>query len=146
MKLFAPLYERTLAWSSHPKAPQLLTILSFFEAIIFPVPPEVMLAPMSLVTNGTARLLLKVAGVTAAREADRAHTVEEIETLIEESGEGGLIGKHQAEILVNLPPMADSDWITVTVRDAAGNRQVYRKRVDTLIDECDSPPPTLPAP
>jgi membrane protein YqaA with SNARE-associated domain len=48
MKLFAPLYERTLAWSAHPKAPQLLAILSFFEAIVFPVPPEVMLAPMSL--------------------------------------------------------------------------------------------------
>lgn len=48
MKLFRPLYERTLAWSAHPKAPLLLTLLSFFEAIIFPVPPEVMLAPMSL--------------------------------------------------------------------------------------------------
>lgn len=48
MKLFAPLYERTLAWSAHPKAPLLLTVLSFAEAIFFPVPPEVMLAPMSL--------------------------------------------------------------------------------------------------
>jgi len=48
MKIFRPLYERTLGWSTHPKAPLLLTLLSFFEAIIFPVPPEVMLAPMSL--------------------------------------------------------------------------------------------------
>lgn len=48
MKLFRPLYERTLSWSAHPRAPLLLTVLSFFEAIIFPVPPEVMLAPMSL--------------------------------------------------------------------------------------------------
>jgi membrane protein YqaA with SNARE-associated domain len=48
MKIFRPLYERTLGWSAHPKAPLLLTLLSFFEAIIFPVPPEVMLAPMSL--------------------------------------------------------------------------------------------------
>lgn len=48
MKLFRPLYERTLSWSAHPKAPLLLTVLSFFEAIFFPVPPEVMLAPMSL--------------------------------------------------------------------------------------------------
>jgi membrane protein YqaA with SNARE-associated domain len=48
MQLFRPLYERTLSWSAHPKAPLLLTVLSFFEAIIFPVPPEVMLAPMSL--------------------------------------------------------------------------------------------------
>ncbi len=48
MKIFAPLYQRTLQWSRHPQAPTLLTGLSFIEAIIFPVPPEVMLAPMSL--------------------------------------------------------------------------------------------------
>lgn len=48
MKLFAPMYERTLRWAAHPRAPALLTGISFVEAIIFPVPPEVMLAPMSL--------------------------------------------------------------------------------------------------
>jgi membrane protein YqaA with SNARE-associated domain len=48
MKIFAPLYQRALHWSRHPRAPALLTGLSFIEAIIFPVPPEVMLAPMSL--------------------------------------------------------------------------------------------------
>ena len=48
MQLFRPWYERALAWSRHPKAPWLLTGLSFIEAIFFPVPPEVMLAPMSL--------------------------------------------------------------------------------------------------
>lgn len=48
MKVFGPLYERTLQWSRHPRAPALLGWLSFFEAVVFPVPPEVMLAPMSL--------------------------------------------------------------------------------------------------
>ena len=48
MKLFGPLYDRALAWSRHPKAPLHLTLLSFVEAIIFPVAPEVMLAPMCL--------------------------------------------------------------------------------------------------
>ncbi len=48
MKLFAPLYERAIAWARHPKAPALLTGLSFAEAIVFPVMPEVMLAPMCL--------------------------------------------------------------------------------------------------
>ncbi|MEO6154249.1 MAG: YqaA family protein [Thermomonas sp.] len=48
MKLFGPLYERALVWSRHPKAPALLTGLSFAEAIFFPVMPEVMLAPMCL--------------------------------------------------------------------------------------------------
>ncbi|MDR2872298.1 MAG: DedA family protein [Xanthomonadaceae bacterium] len=48
MRLFGPLYERALRWSQHRHAPRLLAVLSFFEAIIFPVMPEVMLAPMAL--------------------------------------------------------------------------------------------------
>lgn len=48
MKLFGPLYERTLVWARHPRAPAFLVGLSFAEAVVFPVPPEVMLAPMSL--------------------------------------------------------------------------------------------------
>ncbi len=48
MKIFGPMYERALLWAKHPRAPWLLTGLSFIEAIFFPVPPETMLAPMSL--------------------------------------------------------------------------------------------------
>jgi membrane protein YqaA with SNARE-associated domain len=48
MKLFKPLYERAITWAGHPRAPQILVALSFFEAFIFPVMPEVMLAPMCL--------------------------------------------------------------------------------------------------
>ena len=48
MKVFAPLYERALAWARHRNAPALLGVLSFVEAVFFPVMPEVMLAPMAL--------------------------------------------------------------------------------------------------
>ena len=48
MKLFGPMYERTLRWARHRNATWLLAFLSFIEAIFFPVPPEVMLAPMTL--------------------------------------------------------------------------------------------------
>ena len=48
MRLFGKLYERALAWARHPKAVYYLSGLSFVEAFIFPVPPEVMLAPMML--------------------------------------------------------------------------------------------------
>ncbi|HEY5803722.1 MAG TPA: YqaA family protein [Lysobacter sp.] len=48
MKIFGPLYERTISWARHRRAPALLTLLSFAEAVVFPVPPEVMLAPMCL--------------------------------------------------------------------------------------------------
>lgn len=48
MKLFGPMYERTLTWARHRNATWLLAFLSFIEAIFFPIPPEVMLAPMCL--------------------------------------------------------------------------------------------------
>lgn len=48
MKIFGPLYSRAIGWAKHRHAPRLLAGLSFVEAVIFPVPPEVMLAPMSL--------------------------------------------------------------------------------------------------
>ncbi|WP_100643733.1 YqaA family protein [Alteromonas facilis] len=48
MKLFQPLYDMTLRWAKHPKAERLLALLSFTESMIFPIPPDVMLAPMSL--------------------------------------------------------------------------------------------------
>lgn len=48
MKVFAPLYARAIAWARHPRAPLLLVVLSLAEAVIFPVMPEVMLAPMCL--------------------------------------------------------------------------------------------------
>jgi membrane protein YqaA with SNARE-associated domain len=48
MKLFGPLYERALRWAAHPQAGAYLGLLSFVEAIIFPVAPEIRLAPMVL--------------------------------------------------------------------------------------------------
>lgn len=48
MKLFGPIYTRALQWARHRNATWLLALLSFIEAIFFPVPPEVMLAPMCL--------------------------------------------------------------------------------------------------
>lgn len=48
MRLFGPLYDRVLGWAGHPKARWYLGVLSFAESSFFPVPPDVMLAPMVL--------------------------------------------------------------------------------------------------
>ncbi len=48
MKLFRPLYERALQWAAHRHAERYLAGLSFIEAFIFPIAPEIMLAPMVL--------------------------------------------------------------------------------------------------
>jgi membrane protein YqaA with SNARE-associated domain len=48
MRLFGPLYARALTWARDPRAVYYLCGLSFVEAFIFPIMPEVMLAPMML--------------------------------------------------------------------------------------------------
>lgn len=48
MKLFSWLYDRVLQWSQHRRAPAILAALSFSESVIFPIPPDVMLAPMAM--------------------------------------------------------------------------------------------------
>jgi len=48
MRLFGKLYARVLVWARDPRAVYYLCGLSFVEAFIFPIMPEVMLAPMML--------------------------------------------------------------------------------------------------
>lgn len=48
MKIFTGLYDRVLSWSQHRHAPWYLGGLSFAESSFFPIPPDVMLAPMVL--------------------------------------------------------------------------------------------------
>lgn len=46
--MFEKLYDQTLNWSRHRQATKYLCILSFAESSFFPIPPDVMLAPMIL--------------------------------------------------------------------------------------------------
>lgn len=48
MKIFSPLYDLTIRFSRHRHAPWYLGGMSFAESSFFPIPPDVMLAPMSL--------------------------------------------------------------------------------------------------
>lgn len=48
MRFFSKLYDRVMRWSGHPHAPWYLGGLSFAESSFFPIPPDVMLAPMAL--------------------------------------------------------------------------------------------------
>ncbi len=48
MRLFGPLYDRVLEWSRHPHAERYLGAMSFAESSFFPIPVDVMLAPMVL--------------------------------------------------------------------------------------------------
>lgn len=48
MRIFSPLYDQAMRWSRHRHAPYYLAGLSFAESSFFPIPPDVMLAPMSM--------------------------------------------------------------------------------------------------
>ena len=48
MKIFSYLYDKMLVWARHRHAPVYLSALSFAESSFFPIPPDVMLVPMSL--------------------------------------------------------------------------------------------------
>lgn len=48
MKIFGPLYDRVIEWSRHRFAERYLAAMSFAESSFFPIPVDVMLAPMCL--------------------------------------------------------------------------------------------------
>lgn len=54
MQLFTPLYDAALRWAAHRHAERYLAGMSFAESVFFPVPPDVMLAPMCLAKTSQA--------------------------------------------------------------------------------------------
>lgn len=48
MKIFTALYDWTLKWAKHKFAPAILSVITFAESVFFPIPPDVLLAPMVL--------------------------------------------------------------------------------------------------
>ena len=60
MKIFSRLYELVLTWAAHPRATRYLAALSFAESSFFPIPPDVMLAPMVLAQRRRAWMLAAI--------------------------------------------------------------------------------------
>lgn len=48
MKLFTYFYDKTIALAGHKNALIWINFVSFIEAIFFPIPPDVMIAPMAI--------------------------------------------------------------------------------------------------
>lgn len=66
MKIFTWLYNRVMSWSRHRHAPIYLMVMSFSEASFFPVPPDVMLAPMALAKPKRAWWYAGVASIASS--------------------------------------------------------------------------------
>jgi len=54
MKLFEPIYSKLMGWARHRHAERYLAAVSFAESSFFPIPVDVMLAPMVLANKGRA--------------------------------------------------------------------------------------------
>ena len=65
MRIFTHLYDRVLQWSKHRHAPAYLGALSFAESSFFPIPPDVMLAPMVLARPARAAWLAGLTTITS---------------------------------------------------------------------------------
>lgn len=61
MKLFEPIYSTILKWAKHKHAERYLAGISFAESSFFPIPVDVMLAPMVLANKDRA---WRLAGIT----------------------------------------------------------------------------------
>lgn len=65
MRLFGPLYEKVIGWARHPHAERYLGFLSFAESSFFPIPPDVMLAPMCLAARSRAWRFAAITTITS---------------------------------------------------------------------------------
>ena len=63
MKLFEPIYTTILAWAKHKHAERYLAGVSFAESSFFPIPVDVMLAPMVLADKDKAWRLAAITTV-----------------------------------------------------------------------------------
>ncbi len=116
MKIFGPLYERALKWANHERAPTYLTVLSFIEAIIFPVMPEVMLAPMCVAQprRGWWFATLSLSGSMAGAVVGYAlghFAFEAVKPLL---GAMGMLPAIESGIAVVQEKMAESPWAVFT--------------------------------
>jgi len=116
MKIFGPLYERALKWAGHERAPTYLTVLSFIEAIIFPIMPEVMLAPMCVAQprRGWWFATLSLAGSMAGALVGYAlghYSYEAVKPLLATLG---MLPAIEDGIAVVQAKMAESPWAVFT--------------------------------
>jgi membrane protein YqaA with SNARE-associated domain len=65
MKIFTTLYDACLRWAKHKYASVYLAVLRFSESIFFPIPPDVMLAPMVLARPHKAWWLASLTSISS---------------------------------------------------------------------------------
>jgi len=65
VRIFSALYAKVMAWSRHHNAVYFLAGMSFIESIFWPIPVDVMLAPMALAKPNKAVRYAWIATITS---------------------------------------------------------------------------------
>lgn len=65
MRIFSALYAKVMMWSRHHNASYFLSGMSFIESIFWPIPVDVMLAPMAMAKPNKAVHFATLATVTS---------------------------------------------------------------------------------
>jgi membrane protein YqaA with SNARE-associated domain len=65
MAIFSSMYLWTMRWAKHKFAPWALSLLTFAESVFFPIPPDVLLAPMVLAKPQNAWRLATITTVSS---------------------------------------------------------------------------------
>ncbi len=65
MRIFSALYECVMQWSRHKNAIWFLGGMSFIESVFWPIPVDVMLAPMSMAKPHKAYFFASIATITS---------------------------------------------------------------------------------
>ncbi len=89
--LFAGLYNKCMQWAAHPNAERYLAGVSLFEAIFFPFPTALMVAPMAVARPERALQIAAIATVMSVLGAVFGYglgyfAITSIEPLIESAG------------------------------------------------------------
>ena len=65
MKIFTALYDKTVKWAAHRHAQHYLFVVSFCESFVFPIPVDVMIAPMAIARPNMAMRIALIATVAS---------------------------------------------------------------------------------
>lgn len=73
--MFKKLYDKAIQWSKHRHAVKYLAALSFAESSFFPIPPDVMLAPMVLAQQQKALRLALITTIASVLGGMLGYTI-----------------------------------------------------------------------
>ena len=125
------LYDWTMSLADHPKALWALAAVSFIEASVFPIPPDVLMIPMILAAPRRAWLIALVATVSSVLGGLLGYGIGHFffegigRPILEALGKGD----HIAAFNARFNGVAEGDEGEAALKEVAQRRGAFRLRV-----------------